>query len=504
LIWETNDHLAEYLTVFIRANITYMASEITLSSFKKLAEKDFADYYQGSNDSTEKVLKAFINDLVTKVRYYSMLSDPSKLREDGVSEKAIAYLLMSHIADYKCSEPFLFKLLMLRPTYISNSRFETLVADAFRFMLGFQSISDKKGNDSAKVFKQIQELVNEPSPKQRSEKSIVAEDVETIKNIFEKNIFNTYIEDSILLSKIRNLKYTENASNTILKIILAFLNVTDNENQVNYIALNEILSLSKAFKVDTILPANPDRNDERYRYHRMNDYIRLKSNQDFVPGSSKQILPATEFLMEYIYRFGNLKLSWGNRTVQKAHESIDLKDITLRYITNAEVNEREDRLVKMLFKSELIIRPSIYSPQVEPNQRRSKKEINRKNYDLKSTNTIGYKPVSFRLSGEEFRLDGGCTWKECCRAIFYQFYEKKEEKLRSLAASKMPREGKIYLSNNQYEPDFKPHESIEVNTGVYITSSLSGMPAVKFIFEIYKELKFNMEEDDLTIVLEKK
>lgn len=502
LIWETNDHLAEYLTVFIRANITYIVSEVTLSSFKKLAQKDFADYYQ-KDDSVGEILKAFINDLIANVRYYSMLSDPSMLRESGVSEKALAYLLMSHIADYKSCEPFLFKLLILRPNYISNSRFETLVADTFRFMLGFQSLSDKKSNDSAKVFKQIQELINEPLPKQGSEKSIVAEDVNLVNNIFEKNIYNSFIEDENLLNKIKNLKYTENASNTVLKIILAFLNVTDNENQVNYIALNEILTISKAFKVETILPANPDRNNESLRYYRINDHIRLKPNQDFVPGSSKQILPASEFLLEYIYRLGNLRLKWGSKTVQKAHESIDLKDDRLKYTTNKEVNEREGKLVNELFKSELIIRPSIYSPLVEPNQRRSKIEISRKNYDLSGTNVTGYKPVSFRFRGEEYKLPDGSSWKECCLFIFHRFYEENEQKLRSLAQHKRPREGKIYLSNNEKEPDFKC-KGMPVDTGVYITSALSGMTAVRFIFEIYKELKFNLELDDLTIVFEKR
>ena len=51
LITETNDNLMDYLTVYVRANVSYYRNSIKLQNFKTLVENNFAEYY-----STESII----------------------------------------------------------------------------------------------------------------------------------------------------------------------------------------------------------------------------------------------------------------------------------------------------------------------------------------------------------------------------------------------------------------------------------------------------------------
>ena len=142
LIEQTNDRLSDYLTIYVRGNMSYYKTSIKLDNFKALSAGLLQRYYEKSNLSD--VLKAFINDMLKQVKYYNMLSDFSLLKSAGVSEQSISVFRMNALAKYNHTEPLFFKLLSLRNTGITEEKFDTLVEYAFRFILTFQTISSRE------------------------------------------------------------------------------------------------------------------------------------------------------------------------------------------------------------------------------------------------------------------------------------------------------------------------------------------------------------------------
>ena len=98
LIIKTNDNLMDYLTIYIRANISYYRNSIKLLNFKSLVENAFTQYYNSS--SIRDIMIRFIDDMLDNVKYYNMLSDVTLLENSGISRKAIVYFMMNNIAEY--------------------------------------------------------------------------------------------------------------------------------------------------------------------------------------------------------------------------------------------------------------------------------------------------------------------------------------------------------------------------------------------------------------------
>lgn len=134
LIMETNDNLMDYLTVYVRANVSYYRSSIKLYNFKSLVENLFAEYY--STDTVQKTLVAFIDDMSKNVKYYKMISDVDILETTGLSKKVLSIFGMNNIADYNHTKALYFKLLNMRDNnHLSDQEFERILEYAFRFIL---------------------------------------------------------------------------------------------------------------------------------------------------------------------------------------------------------------------------------------------------------------------------------------------------------------------------------------------------------------------------------
>lgn len=131
LITETNDNLMDYLTVYVRANVSYYRNSIKLYNFKSLVESNFAEYY--STDTVQKTLLAFIDDMSKNVKYYKMISNINVLESEGLSKKALSIFGMNNVADYNHTKALYFKLLNMRDNnQLSDQEFERILEYAWQ------------------------------------------------------------------------------------------------------------------------------------------------------------------------------------------------------------------------------------------------------------------------------------------------------------------------------------------------------------------------------------
>ncbi|MCR5358277.1 MAG: DUF262 domain-containing protein [Thermoguttaceae bacterium] len=525
LIRETDDRLQEYLSVYIRANIKYYKNEIDLKKFKGLTQNDFIKYYEKS--STREVLKAFVDDMLDNVEYFKMLSDYSLLRKEEIPEEALSFFIMNSIMGYKYTQPFLFKLLTLRfpytalktltgtvrrpcpgKAYFRGELFESLAAIAFKFMLTFQSISGRESKDSAKTFQMAHEVLNGLTPTLSAAANLGSSDSERrkkeelaatkkIESIFEQAIHDAFVENGVVYKNIQNLHPQRGkiSDNNTVKILFAYLNATDDQGKTDYHTLNDILSRHKAFKITTILQEDVPRG-HKYKYYKVDETIYLEKGQDFIKPHKNKV-PASEFLQTYIYRLGNLRLSWRNETVRSEAPHITLKDGELDYTCNQEVNDREKVLVDRLIRSPLIIRPDDYTPTVTPVTRPSVTIITRKNY----SNLVAkeYKPVNFTLLGTKKVLDRP-KWIQLVKEIMDTLFNKFENELVHLSNIRYKTSrGGIWISPDKNDLGDEP---FHVGRNINVRSRFNGSEALSFCFEVISKL--GLSKDDLTIEAERK
>lgn len=525
LIHETDDRLKDYFLIFIRANIKFTKQDIGLKRFKGLTQSDLKDYYE--KESTKEVLKSFVDDLVDNVNYFKMLSDYTALRNAGVSEEALSFFVINDIAGYKTTQPYLFKLLTLRfpckivktlagsirkiPSpengYFKGNLFNSLSSSAVKFMMTFQSISGKESKDAIKTFQQAHEILKDLTPSlsatiklgfDEDAKRKEVQKAEEIERSFEQTIHDTLISNEIVSEYIKSLQSRNNNifSSITVKILLAFLNATDDQGRIDYAVLNDIITRHKAFNITPILPKDLQRN-LKYKYYLVGESIYLEKGQDFI-SPHKNRVPADEFLKTYIFRIGNLKLSWRNDRAKSEASHITLKDHDLDYTCNQEVEKREKSLVNQLIRSPLIIRPDDYTPTVAPIYKPDERIITRRGYSFFPTKD--YKPVSFTLLGKEKELDHP-TWKQLVYEIMVNLFEFNEARLVSLSNERYKTSrGTIWISPNKN--DLGASDPIHIGRNINVRSNFGPAQALSFCFEILSRLRIRKE--DLTIVAVKR
>ena len=499
LIWKTEDRLEDYFVIYIRANITFYKNDIKLINFKTLATGIFMDFY--NKGSVRESLKAFIDDMLDKVSYYKMLSDFSLFRSKGISEKAEAFFRMNHIAGYRTTKFYLFKLLTMHGNYIEEDIFDVLVAYGFSYLMTLRTICDEKTENIQKTFKQIHDIFKELAPALNEQHTLGKAEAERMIDIFREATYGKIDSNSNLRDAIRKIRYVEHTPTSHLKIILSFLNACNSDNTINYVFLNSILERVNLLKIDTILPVDPNDQDNRYRYILRDDLYHLKLGQDFASSSRKKI-PAAEFQENYIYRIGNLRLKWNSKAAKIANNAIALNDITLVYTSKKEVDLREDAMIEKLSHSDIVIRPDEYTPSFDKSTKATEREITSSNYNTFQTGN--YKPVYFVLSGERIELKKK-SWVQLLKSVFEKLWETHEEELSKNSRWKdfPPGSSSVWISNQEHDLR-KPHclgyhsESEYSQHPVLIETHQSGPGILVFCFDILPKLKISKGE--LTIV----
>lgn len=494
LITLTNDNLMDYFTIYVRANIFYYRNSIKLANFKALIEDNFMTYF--NTNTIQDTLIHLINDLLENVKYYNMLKNCESLKGIGVSKKSIVFFMMNNSIEYIHTKSLFFKLLILKDNNnLSNETFDKIVETAFKFILTFQSICNRESKNTLSVFVDVQNEIYNIINSYNDKKDLSAEKLENIEYLFYKNIKNEMIDNETLRSKIRNnINYNRNRK--VTKNILSYIVCSDNiSGQVDYVKLYNLLNSSKDIQIDHILPLNPNKNDDNFKYFVQDNLVILKKAQDFITnGDTHQI--KDEFYDKYLHVLGNLRLEWSSENIKKSNKLIDLSIFNEKFNTSTQISKRTTMLIKRILDSKLLLSSSNLLEIAYDNRPKdticlhSFQEIEYKNYQ----------PVSFEILGEVYILET-YKYRTLLTKIMNILYDLEQDEFEEIAKQKYypTRSNSIYISNS--ENDLRRAHEISQNT--FIETNLSGTSIINFIFKFSKKLGLNNDDLKITLKLKK-
>lgn len=494
LIKLTNDKLNDYLIVYIRGNISYYKTSIYLDNFKTLSNGAFMNYYGCEN--LDEVLKAFINDMLDKVKYYNMLSDYDLLKKNGISEKSIAFFRMNNIAKYNHTNSLYFKLLSLRGERLDDEKFDFIVEYAFRFILTFQTISSRESKQTINVFSDVQNEIYNISKTQSSTNIVDDHVLDSIKYIFNKRIFDNGISNEGLASSIHNTM-TYNKNRNVVKLLLTYLLELNANNVPDYLKINAVLSLGSDIHVDHIAPQSPRASDNGFKYYQDDDFMILKSGQDFTDNSSVERMPVEDFLSEYLHRFGNLRLEWANDNIKKNNNLIKLEEFDYLFNCNTHIKNREKEMINRIISSGLLISTDNYD--FSPSDIKAKRTIEVTCDNSDDIIFKNYYPIGYSLFGAYSPLSN-YSYRQFETELFDVLYDLEKERLIQLAnehfhptSSKSP-----YISNEKNDI----RAPYVLGNSVYIEMNLSSDYLILFAYRVIDEM--GLDRKDLRIILEEK
>lgn len=493
LITETNDNLMEYLTIYVRANISYYRNSIKLNNFKTLVQSRFNNYY--NTDNTREVMLHFIDDMLDNVKYYKMIYDTSMLESMGMSKKAIIYFMMNNIMDYNHTKALYFKLLIMYDrNNLSEEIFIKVIKKAFSFILTFQSICARESKQTIGVFIDVQGEIYDRISSYNNKDNLSLEKFQNVINIFNKKIVENSINDETIRRNIRSsVTYTTNKK--AVKILLYFLEYMDDQWNVDFNKLFWILRLGKDIHIDHILPLSPNKNDDNFKYYVEENNVILKEGQDFTD-NNEYVIGKEEFYDDYLHVFGNLRLEWASDNIKKSNKLIHLREFDYTFNSSSQISMRTSSLIKKLIESDFLTtsdKIGNINNSIKVEDIQTITELNNK---LEYKN---YVPISFELLGERYVLDK-YNYKRLMIKVMGLFFDLETEKFIKLAKEKFaPMESdRIYISTNK--KDIK--ESHLLGRDVYIQTNLSSKYIIKFIYLVVKEV--GLSSGDVKIVLRKK
>ena len=492
LIKETNDNLMDYLIIYIRANICYYRNSIKLNNFKKIVNSDFKEYFQ--SERIRETLKLFIDDLINKVRYYKYINNASLL-EKSLSYKGLSYLMMSKKMEYIYTKALFFKLLILKENNnLEETVLEDILASAFTFIYSFQSICAKESKKTLEIFMEIQKIFYESLKTYNSDFDCKNFNHEKISKYLYKMIVDNNITDTLLKNNLKtNITYSKNKK--AVKLLLSNLEYFNKNGGLEFDKIYWILKIGKDIHIDHIIPKNPKKTDENFKFYLLNDKVVLKEGQDFFQDINVDVT-REEFEEKFLDVIGNLKLEWANDNKKKSNNLISLRGFDKNFNSSSKISSRTISLLKTAIESKILMSKSnilFYENEIEKNDIF---EISSYEKNIEFKNCV---PVSYKILGEKYILSKN-NYTKLLIEILIVLEGLDPEKIEYLANSlyKPMQSSRIYLSK-----DLKDlREAVEINKNIYQEINLSSNYIIKYLYILINNL--GLKNDDLIISLKTK
>ena len=491
LIIETSDNLMDYIIVYVRANIAYYRNNIRLENFKKIIEEDARTYYQTTeNDET---IKKFIDDLSKNSIYYKVLYEKTTSKEilEEISKKILTFFEMNRIMEYSHTKALYFKLLTLyKENKISEEIFLNIAAEAFKFILTYQSIGSRESKRTIGIFVDVQNKIYNFLNKNDFQKNIEIE----IKNVFYREIKKQII-DNESLSKNIVASATYHKYPKVIKILLAYLEAYG-EKGIDYDKFYTLLNSIENLQLDHILPQNPRKDDNNFSYYIENEKVEFKEFQDFNEKIKDLPLIADDFYKEYLNQIGNMRLTWAKENKNKSNKVLYQNNILLReddkkINTYEQIKKRQEELIDEILSKNILLSSDNINIQAT-----IKDEIVLKFFE-ESRDYKKLEPVSLKVFDNKIALND-FSYINLLVEFYHNIYENEKDKFLRIAENnyKLPKAKRIYISTD--ETLIKNKRNIEET--IFYETNFSSERILKIIFN----LKNEMNLEDLEIILRDK
>lgn len=339
LIIETNDQLYDYLYNYTKAYLYFYRQSIYVDNFKALSKNEIPALFQKNN--TADALKALLDDLYRKVKYYNMLGSVEEAYKlVNNNEFRFFYSIFISI-NYKHPKPLFMRCFEEFDTgKLSKSNLICIIRETVKFMFEFLSISDRDSKDAITMFSSI---MNDVYNRFGVSKDIVI-----------NTIASEMISKAVTASRIKSDLETMDAYDQNKKIGVALLALYESTSidergnvRISYDKAYTLLhDYGQTFSLDHLLVQTPEVNSE-YKYYRDDDgRLVLKEGHDFEEGVVSG-MEYDQFARIVLNKIGNLRLWYKDYNSARQNDAIQLEEYA-GFTSYSKVKKRGENIINTL------------------------------------------------------------------------------------------------------------------------------------------------------------
>jgi uncharacterized protein with ParB-like and HNH nuclease domain len=343
LIKKTDDNLYDYLYTYIRAFITFYRQNIKILNFKTMSEYSLKEYFE--KDTLGDTYKALIDDMLSKVSYYKMLSSVDQANA-LIKNKQFKFYFRVFSGSYVHPKPLFMRLLVeFGESKIQKADVVDIVSEVTKYMIIVMNIGNRDSKDVITMFSNIMNDIyaNKGIDKARV-LSYLANDLIS-KGFDEKQI-------SIGLSSMD--AYENKRTGTALLSIFESIDKSEqHKGKVSYDKAYVLIDkFSEAFSLDHLLVQTPKKDDDAYRYYCKKEgsaeTLVLKTGHDF-PDNIVDGMPYDIFRKSVLNKIGNLRIYYQDKNSGRQTTAIDLPEYG-SFHTYSDIKKREKDIIDYLVK----------------------------------------------------------------------------------------------------------------------------------------------------------
>lgn len=342
LIIETNDQLYDYLYNYIKAYVSFYRQNINVDNFKSLSKSEIQSYFK--KNSVVDSLKALLDDMYKKVKYYNMLGDVDKAYSLVKNNEFRFYYTVFNQINYKHPKPLFLRCIEeFASGKMQKDDLVCIIRETVKFMFEFLTISDRDSKDAITMFSTI---MNDIYIRSNVDKDIVI-------NVIANEMISKAVTADRIKSDLANMDAYEQNKRIAVALLSLYEATCVDENGNAKISYDKAYTLlhdyGQTFSLDHLLVQSPETDSEFKYYRDDNDKLVLKDGHDFETSMVVQGMEYDQFTRIVLNKIGNLRLWYKDDNSSRQNDAIQLKDYA-GFITYAKVKDRGDGIINTLME----------------------------------------------------------------------------------------------------------------------------------------------------------
>jgi len=340
LIIETNDQLYDYLYNYIKAYISFYRQNINVDNFKSLSRNEIPAYFKKNNITD--ALKALLDDMHRKVKYYNMLGDVDKAYNLVKNNEFRFYYTVFNQINYKHPKPLFLRCIEeFASGKMKKENLVCIIRETVKFMFEFLTISDRDSKDAITMFSTI---MNDIYIRSSVDKDIVI-------NVIANEMISKAVTADRIKSDLANMDAYEQNKRIAVALLSLYESTsidTDEKIKISYDKAYTLLhDYGRTFSLDHLLVQTPGAGSEFKYYRDDNDRLVLKDGHDFEPGVVVSGMEYDQFTRIVLNKIGNLRLWYKDDNSSRQNDALQLNEY-VGFTTFAKIKERGNQIIDTL------------------------------------------------------------------------------------------------------------------------------------------------------------
>lgn len=352
---ETNDQLYDYLYNYIKAYISFYRQNINVDNFKSLSKDEIKTFFKKKH--TADALKALLDDMDLKVKYYKMLTDGEKAYKLVNNNEFRFFYTIFNLINYRHPKPLFLRCLEeYESKKLSKNDLVCIVRETVKFMFEFLTIGNRDSKDAITMFSTI---MNDVYVRQGIDKKIVV-------NIIANEIISKLYSSERIKSSLADMDAYEQNKKIAVALLSLYESTNVNSKGKGKPSYDKAYSLlhdyGRTLSLDHLLVQTPEKKSEFKYYKDEDNKLVLKEGNDFEHDKIISGMEYDQFARLALNRIGNLRLLYKDENSSRQNDILQQESCT-KFVTFTQVKEREEKIINTLMDVCLPI------PNYDPNMK---------------------------------------------------------------------------------------------------------------------------------------